>query len=77
LAGFSSVFVVPLETAGFKEVSAAVRQEDDAFAGTAQGGTCQTLTFKQREALPRVFGAVASALEVALGHDPEGTDRRE
>ena len=30
-----------------------------------------------RKALPRVLRAVAPALEIALGHDPEGTDRRE
>lgn len=35
LAGFSSVVVIPLETVGFKEVSAAARQEDDALARTA------------------------------------------
>jgi hypothetical protein len=35
LAGFSSVVVIPLETVGFKEVSAAARQEHDALARTA------------------------------------------
>ena len=35
LAGFSSVLVILLETVGFKEVSAAARQEDDALARTA------------------------------------------
>jgi len=30
-----------------------------------------------REALPRVVSTVAPALEIALGHHPEGTDRRE
>jgi len=66
LTGFSPVLVILLETVGFKEVSAAARQEDDAFAGTAQGGMCKALTFKVREALPRVVGAVPPALEIAL-----------
>ena len=35
LADFSSVLVILLETVGFKEVSAAARQEDDALAVTA------------------------------------------
>jgi len=35
LAGVSSVLVIPLETAGFKEIPAAARQEDDALPGTA------------------------------------------
>jgi len=35
LAGFSSVVVIPLETAGFEEVPAAARQKDDALARAA------------------------------------------
>ena len=35
LAGVSSVLVIPLETAGFKEIPAAARQEDDALARAA------------------------------------------